>query len=143
MKSFAVTFALFLLIAPLSFSQSGYPRLTIIDGDSIVAITIDQAKKINGSRVDLYECRDLLHNMTDQALILDSLYDAQKAVGTSQALEILILEDMNRNRSGIIENIQLDLKRSHRKLKAQKLLKWGGVVTGIAAGFVGARAINL
>lgn len=124
-------------------SQSGYPKLQLINGHKLVLLTVSQVEKVNQTRVDLLGCRDILENITIQALIMDSLLDAATAVSTSRALEINILEDMNRNRQDIIENIQLDLKRSHRKLKAQKLLKWGGVVTGLVAGFVGARAINL
>jgi len=74
---------------------------------------------------------------------LDSLFDAQEAVSRSLILEVNILEDMNDNRAGIIENLQLDLKRTRRKLKLQKLLRWGGLLAGAAAGFLVPRALNL
>lgn len=81
--------------------------------------------------------------MTDQALILDSLFEGQKSVCTSLALEINILEDMNAQRGGIIENLQSDLKSARRKIKVQRLFKWGGLIGGVALGFFVPRALNL
>lgn len=127
----------------LSISQPGYPKLKIIDGDTVVLLTLQQTRKVNETHVNLYECRELLDNMTDQVLIYDSLASAHRAVAMSQALEIDILENMNADRAGIIERVQEDLKRARRKIKVQKLLKWGGFLSGIAAGFFVPRALNL
>ncbi len=42
-----------------SFSQIGYPRIVVLGTDTVVAITKDQMKKVNGVQISLQECREI------------------------------------------------------------------------------------
>jgi Na+/phosphate symporter len=42
-----------------SFSQTGYPKKIVHEGDTVIAITRDQMKKVNGVQLSLQECREI------------------------------------------------------------------------------------
>jgi hypothetical protein len=54
-----LTFLVCLLIAHCSYSQATYPKQTVLDGDTLVLITLDQIKTINYNFLSLEECRSL------------------------------------------------------------------------------------
>jgi hypothetical protein len=61
------------MAANLSFSQNGYPRWTVCDNDTVVAITESQLDKINILKVDRDACYDA---MWESSVVIDSLENA-------------------------------------------------------------------
>ena len=53
-----------------SFSQEGYPKKIVIDGDTLCAITIDQVRKLNF----VYIKDDFLKEMNDTLVVQNERY---------------------------------------------------------------------
>jgi hypothetical protein len=113
-------------LAKTAYSQQGYPKRLVLDGDTIIAITPAQRDSIMSAYYGYDECIEIgealtgiVKNNNKKIAILDSLILTYKFI---EAEHIEIIELNARMR----KTLQTDLTRSNRRLK---LLKIGGGIT--------------
>ena len=118
MKKQLTTLLILTLMSLYSFCQTGYPRLMVIDKDTIVALTIPQLKKVNISFVKL----DFQKEMNDTLNSIISSY--KQAIETQKHLNASYENQISLKNGIIVED---DAIRSHSKkieLKQTRQIKW-------------------
>jgi hypothetical protein len=97
------------MIAQFGISQADYPKLRLIDQDTVVIFNMPQLKKLNASFLDLDRYKALLINLNSEIKLLnqkDSVYDLSEKEFKYQILnlkkqkkesnsQMLILKDQN------------------------------------------------
>jgi len=100
-----------------SYSQTGYPRRIVYNGDTVIAITQKQMQSINLAHVSWRECievQDSLLNTLDSCSVAFSLYDT-----TIQNLrgEINLLQRSIADRDSVIYTHQGILTSKNKEIK--------------------------
>lgn len=122
------------MIAALSFSQSDYPKSTLIDEDTLVLFTPNQVAKMNIAFLYLDEQRELNESyqyeillLYDKFLILEDRYNV-----CEQKSNLLI--KVSEERLNQIEILTSENKKQEKKInllkKSRNLYGIGGVVLG-------------
>lgn len=106
-----------LLIAKLAICQDGYPKKVVINGDTVIAITIAQMTIINGLHISLEECRehrDSLLATVDSCQLLSNLCDST----TTRLLSIIAIQDTAiAEKTGIIYQAESSNKKQQKEIK--------------------------
>ena len=123
MKS-AMPLLLFLLIAQLAVSQPGYPRLIVLGDDTIVAVTVEQARVINAMENEAVRYRDLSDSLYSNSAKKDIVYIKLESV-----LKLLKLE--REGQADVITKLNKLLHKAQRK--ADRATKWVTILATIAA----------
>jgi len=144
MKKFACV--IFLWIPLLAFSQSTYPKKLVINGDSLVLITQNQAEEINVVYIELDECTATLNSkasdienlneinstLESQIINLEKVIEIKDSVETEQQLQNTHLQN----------NIEIE-RKTVKKLKfKKKLFTFVGTAVGVGIGFLIAKLTN-
>lgn len=90
-----ITLAILALMSTSCFSQIGYPKKIVLNGDTVIAVTVPQMKKINLTRVQLDEARLLLKNTKEQLVIRDTFRQRDTAY-------IFMLEERRKTQDSLI-----------------------------------------
>lgn len=110
-----------MLITKSSFSQSVYPKLIVIEPDTLCAVTLAQLDSINATSVYLDECNELNDSLNSEIKTYGELVHAQKVVIAAQDKENQDLKNAIGEKDKIIK-IDDDMnKRLNRKVKWIKL----------------------
>jgi len=106
-----------LLIAKLAICQDGYPKKVVINGDTVIAITIAQMTIINGIHISLEECRehrDSLLTTVDSCRLLSNLCDST----TTRLLSIISIQDTAiAEKTSIITAAESSNKKQQKEIK--------------------------
>jgi hypothetical protein len=106
-----------LLIAKLAICQDGYPKKVVINGDTVIAITIAQMTIINGLHISLEECRehrDSLLTTVDSCRLLSNLCDST----TTRLLSIISIQDTAiAEKTSIITAAESSNKKQQKEIK--------------------------
>lgn len=73
-----VILIIWVLTAQLSYCQGSYPKKLLIEGDTVVAITVDQAKKVNKAFISAGHYKEISDSLNVKIDVLE-----QKAVNNS------------------------------------------------------------
>lgn len=105
-----------MILPHLSFSQSGYPKVVIINGDTLIAVTKQQLKDINIVKVE----RDYYEEYSDSlnvALELTSiaLIDCRE-LNEHLEKEVEVNGKLNKHQRSFIQELREDLKGKEIKI---------------------------
>lgn len=119
---------IFLIIGMVCKSED-YPRLAVVDSDTLVLITVPQLKIINEKLVDLDEEREKVRLLSEQI----STYEE---ITKSLEDQIKLRDDQSIVLKKVIENyeISMDLydKKSKRDYRRSLIISGVGISIGIA-----------
>lgn len=110
-----------MLLTKLSISQTGYPKLVLINSDTVCAVTIVQLDSINAEHINLLECRELKDSLDSQFKVCEDLVKDQKEIISSQEKEIKIQKDITGEKDKLIVIEEEKNKKLERKAKWLKL----------------------
>lgn len=126
------------------YSQKGYPKRVILNGDTVIAISQEQQKSI----LKVYEQRDMLKsviNGLEKHKHSDSLYIAQLKGYIAELNNIIELyKSKDRNNQTIIESQKAIIKQCDKQIKKLKFksafaiagASGGGLMIGIGVGIL-------
>ena len=96
-----------MIVPLLSFSQNGYPKVILINGDTLIAITKDQQRRINLVKVE----RDYYKEYADSLNVATDLLDIA-------LVDCKELTDHFNKEIGNIKKLSTEQKRFIRQLRA-------------------------
>ena len=115
MKTKLIAWLIFLLIAPFCYSQKDYPRLTLINGDTLVLITPRQVSKINKTYIELDRSNDLnshlrediqLYKLSDSLCVKNNKLIGAKnilfRIGEEREKQIILFTEENKKQKKLI-----------------------------------------
>ena len=125
---------IFLLTAAFSFSQEDYPKLTLIDSDTLVLFTHNQVDKMNLTFLKLDEQIELNNSFLKEInlynkkiILLEDKYDACKVKSE-------LLFQIDEEKDGQVEILTSENKKQDKKIKLLKKMRnlygIGGVIIG-------------
>lgn len=122
-----------------SYSQIGFPRIIKYGSDSVVAITFEQMKKINITKIE----RDSYKQIADSLKVEVDLYEYESKIGINMLQNLqkqVSLQDSLLKKDREIELIlQNDNNFLKKKIKKEKTLKTivyilgSGIITSLTA----------
>lgn len=116
-----IAFLVLILIVKCSISQTGYPKLVLINSDTVCAVTIAQLDSINAEHINLMECRELKDSLDSQFKVCEDLVKDQKEIISSQDKEIKIQKDITGEKNKLLAIEEDRNKKLERKAKWLKL----------------------
>lgn len=121
-------------------SQTDYPRLILIDGDTLVAFKPEQVTKMNITFLELDKCNELKSSLEAENILLverDSVCNMQKENLIEQNET---LERINEEKTGQVDILTEENKKQSKRIKLLKksrtLFTLGGVILGSAATYI-------
>ena len=137
MKKNATILLACLLIVQLGISQADYPKLTLIDGDTLILFTPIQVTKLNKTFLDLDECVSISGTYKQEIGLYkdnNSVLQEQIRLGNKKAE---LLRSVIDEKDSQVQMLDDELKASTRKVKLLKVA--GGIIGtgGIIGGFIG------
>ena len=122
------------MTAQFCISQSGYPKLTLIDKDTLVLFTPIQVDKMNKTYLELDEATLLINSLKEERVLhikSDSLCEARK-ISLNKTNETLIkIGDEKQLQIGLFtEENKKQQKRINLLKKSRTLFTIGGIVVG-------------
>lgn len=134
-------------MALLSFCQDTYPRMMVINGDTVVAITVRQAKKINRTFVKEEYYRTENDSLEKKIILLETKIEnntitiGNKSFQIDNIGKILANEqEFTKELEETLEVVYDELRKEKRKNKLKKLIL--GVSLGINAFFIAAKLVQ-
>lgn len=128
-----------MIMAISSYSQIGFPRIIKYGSDSVVAITFEQMKKINITKIE----RDSYKQIADSLKVEVDLYEYESKIGINMLQNLqkqVSLQDSLLKKDREIELIlQNDNNFLKKKIKKEKTLKTivyilgSGIITSLTA----------
>jgi len=111
---------LLVLIATLSYSQTTYPRKIILDGDTLVAVTIEQMKVINKTFIhDSYQ-QIVVDSLGEQIVLLNAKIENNQLIYENQKIQIDNLDQIINNQQLINNRLEENLNQTLSELKVQR-----------------------
>lgn len=116
----------------MSFSQSRYPRKLVIEGDTVVAITIPQLVRSNEIMLWARQCEEEKDTLLNQLDLSDSIIRCQniqlgtfKRLEQGYQLEVLMKDSIVRIQSK-------ELVQANKEIRKQKrIMAGGGTILGV------------
>lgn len=109
-----------MLTALLGYSQATYPREIVLDGDTLVAITIEQSKEINASFLDASYYKASNDSLGEKVVLLRAKIDNKDLVIGDLRVQIDNLGQIIINKDLTIEELKEDLKETDGELIKEK-----------------------
>ena len=129
-----------LLITACSISQQDYPRLHLIDGDTIVLFAHEDIKKMNKTFIQLDECQELKLSLEQQIKLLEDFGNAAKgeidALKTTESLRKKIISEKDIQLGILTDENKKQAKSLKKVKKTRTLFTIGGTILGGALGFL-------
>lgn len=116
----------------MSFSQSRYPRKLVIEGDTVVAITITQLVRSNEIMLWARQCEEEKDTLLNQLDLSDSIIRCQNIqLGTFKRLEQGYQQEVLMKDSivGIQSKELIQVNKEIRKQK--RIMAGGGTILGV------------
>lgn len=124
----------YLLIAVSVYCQTDYPRLILIDGDTVVALEPIQITKMNVAFLELEKCERLYESATEEILLLyekDSISFEQKKNLQEQIEKLERIDNEKSNQIDILEDKNKKQGKQIKLLKKSRpLFMLGGIIVG-------------
>lgn len=118
----------FLLFPIIIYSQVPYPKLSIINGDSVCIISVNQVKSINSTYINLKELKEETDSLSAMVVNYSKLTDKNDKLIGSLGKQIVIQDSIITEKDVVINSsngIIANKENKIRWLKAQR----GGLIT--------------
>lgn len=116
----------------LSFSQSGYPKVMVINGDTLVAITKNQQRKINLVKIERDYYRQYADSLEIGAHLLDVALVDCKELNNHFKTEIEAMKRLSHEQKRFIRELRADYKELG--IENERLKKITGLLLGYSIG---------
>jgi len=136
-----------MLMGQSLYCQDTYPRLMVIEGDTVVAITVRQAKKINKSFVQEEYYRTVNDSLEKKIVLLETKVKNGSIIIGHREFQINQYEDILANERSFTQELENTLDLVYDELKREKrknkFKKWViGVSLGMNAAFLAAKIVQ-
>ena len=122
---------LIILLFSLSLQAQQFPMLVVIEGDTLIAMTVDQARIVNAMEVETRKYRQLADEFKSisrmQAVSLVRVESVVELLRQENALR----EGLQGKCDGVIQDLTKHLHKTERKLKRQMF--WRNVLVTVVA----------
>lgn len=129
-----------LLTAVWSISQEDYPKLQLIDGDTIVLFTHEHVKKMNKTFVELDECRELNKSLEGEVKLLEEFGEAAQdeieALNATEQIHKQIITEKDVQVQILTEENKKQAKSLKKVKKTRTLFTIGGTILGGVLGYL-------
>lgn len=129
-----------MLIAPLLFSQSTYPSKTVINSDTVCVISIEQAKEINVTYLELDQCMEVSDTLKSIIVKQNKVIGSQTKEVENLEKQIKFYNEIDKANGQIILDLKSLDKKSQSKIKWLKIQR--NVVSVILLSSIGAILIR-
>jgi len=123
-----------LLIAQCSYSQTTYPKQTVLNGDTLVLVTLEQVKLINYTFLSLEECKALGKSYVKQIENYKFKCGKQEALISNLRSQINTSTDLQREQEESIKLLEENTSKLERKLRLSKATRVIYTSVGILGG---------
>ena len=127
------------MIAQCSYSQATYPKQTVLDGDTLVLITLDQMRLVNYNFLSLEECKALGKSYVKQISNYKDKCDKQDLLISNLRSQINTSKDIQEECEEsikLLEDNTSKLERKRRLSKATRVIYTSvGIVGGAYLGY--------
>ena len=134
MKTKLLGLLICLLTAHCCICQNGYPRLTLIDNDTLVLFTPIQVNKMNKTYLDLDKSHQINESLKGEMVLLklaDSLSDKNRKLLETVNASLMKISDEKQLQIGIITKQNKKQKKQINLLKKTRtLFTIGGLFVG-------------
>lgn len=120
MKTKLTTLLICLLTVQLSFSQSGYPKLQVIECDTVVTVTHNQAKFFAKKKYELEKCNSYADSLSNRLNKCSIVVNTQAETIEAQKADKAITDELLK-KATVINTLQTS--RIKKLEKVNKLLK--------------------
>ena len=121
-------------------SQQDYPRLILIDGDTLVAFKPEQVTKMNVVILSLDECRELQANFEEENDLLKAKSDVLEEQIDNLGEQNETLTEINEEKTSQNEILTEENKKKDKQIKLLKksrpLFVLGGIIIGGAGTYI-------
>jgi hypothetical protein len=118
LKAALLLFVCLLLISKLSICQHGYPKLIVYSGDTLVALTVEQATIINLMELQAVKYRDLsdtlVHHSNKKDVVLFDLNTVLKVMHKERELQGQLTAECERTMKQIEKELNKQIKKTNR-----------------------------
>lgn len=119
------------MIPLLSISQGGYPKIILVNNDTIVAFTPKQARVLDYYRIDLKETKEKEEFFKNKALECEKIKEEYSKYSDKLLKENNMFRDLDTLKTIEINKISEDLKKSIKSNERKK-----SIIKFLGAGFV-------
>lgn len=117
-------------------SQTNYPKLTVISGDTVIIFTPQQVKKINIAYLELDRCTELNTSYSNEISLYKQTVQNLEAQKNNLITAIKLHEDVDREKNIQITALEEDIKIKNKQINTLKksrifLIIGGAIVGGI------------
>ena len=122
-----------------SYSQSTYPKRMLIDGDTVVAITVEQSKKVNKTFLEKNYYKTVTESLGKKVTLLEMNSNIDYIIINKLKVQIDNLNLIISNKQKAMDKQKEDLDATDRELKKSKRknrFKKVGLGMSIAANIV-------
>lgn len=116
---------IWMLTVQLSYCQTSYPSKIVIEGDTLVAITVDQAKKVNRAFISADHYKKLSDSLELKASILKEKSENDSSIIQKKDVNIGRLESI----VGLQDQANVKLKEEYDSVttKYMRSREWGRI----------------
>ena len=123
-----------MLTALQSYSQKTYPSRVVIDRDTVILITLDQAQRVNVAFIKLDEYSDMVSQLKTIIDTAARLIDLQRNEIDLRKEQLKVKSDIVDQQRFVIKNLDAEVARINRKNTMNKfernvLIVVGGFLT--------------
>lgn len=121
MKRLLIVFVLCLLVSANAFSQNGYPKASLINGDTVVLITVPQMDFLNELSIKYQNASQQLQNCEETEVLMQSNIAYQDSIISAQERVQSLMLAQAKNSLDLIDVLSKENNRSARKIN---WLRW-------------------
>lgn len=122
------------MIAVSAISQSDYPKLVVIEGDTIILIESYQLKKMNQTFIMLDKCNEINESLKREIDLHEENAGVLSEELSNERKKSGVLSEINTEKDGQIDILTSENKKQEKKIKVLKktrtLFTIGGTVIG-------------
>jgi len=112
--------------------QETYPKVIVNDKDTVIAVTYEQAKKVNVAYIDLSECKELIEVYQSQAVKDSILIEKLREFAIISQSQISTQNKAIENYAKMNNELKKSLSISEKQKKRNSIIlgSAGGVLVG-------------
>lgn len=119
MKELVIS-TILVLIVTLGYSQDTYPKLIVIDSDTLVGITQQQSRDINRVFIEWGSCIEISDSLQQKVSLLKEKVIVDSLTIIEKVSKVSIVEELLSNEKLISSRLKSDLVDTDRELKREQ-----------------------
>ena len=108
------------MIVTLGYSQDTYPKLIVIDSDTLVGITQQQSRDINRVFIEWGSCIEISDSLQQKVSLLKEKVIVDSLTIIEKVSKVSIVEELLSNEKLISSRLKSDLVDTDRELKREQ-----------------------